>query len=169
MNRTWGATGRSGRIAPDPPGFSAALRSIRQNESHLEDHLVSGHFAIVDGHFLVLYPSAFDILQRLVGAFDALEDRVLKTHLADAADFGDACDGHDVVLDVGDPALESDVQSARLVPLKQSAGFAARVRDSSRSFPDRYLARRFYDWSIADSRARPTRQFDFAQKGQATE
>ena len=40
----------------------------------------------------------FETGLRLVGALDALQDRVLETHPTDAADLGDACDGHFVVL-----------------------------------------------------------------------
>src|SRR5690606_30759203 len=50
--------------------------------------------AVVDRDFLILDPGALEVAQRLVRPFDALHDRVLEALVADAADFGDACDAH---------------------------------------------------------------------------
>lgn len=81
--------------------FSKKIRgrggpSIGQNKGHFQDHLVSGYLAIVDRHFLVLHPGAFDVLQRLVGARYTLDDGVSEARRADAADLANACYCHDV-------------------------------------------------------------------------
>jgi hypothetical protein len=74
---------------------------VSQDERHLQDHLESYDLAIVYLNFLILDPCTFDILQRLVGAFDTLKDCVFKALLADTADFADACNGHDQSFTVG--------------------------------------------------------------------
>ena len=92
------------------------VHSIGQDKRYLEDHLVSRHLAIVDRHFLILDPGALDVLQRLVGALDTLDDGVLKTHCADAADFADACDRHALLLHGCGPAKAQNGQSAPVAP-----------------------------------------------------
>src|SRR5688500_2156993 len=99
---------RKDRFGQDRPAGAATRRAasnqgwlVSQDARHLQDPLESYDRAIVNLNFLILDPCTFDILQRLVGAFDALKDCVFKALLADTADFADACNGHDQSFTVG--------------------------------------------------------------------
>lgn len=86
------------RRAPESAQMAARLVVLSwasfKDEGDLENDLVAGHLSVFYRHFLVLDPRTLDVFQRLVRAVDALDDGVFEALVADAADFGDACDGH---------------------------------------------------------------------------
>lgn len=75
------------------PRSSAPSGSL-EHERDFEDDFVTSHFAVIYRHFLVFDPRPLDILQRLIGPCDALDNRVLKALRTDAAYLGDTSDCH---------------------------------------------------------------------------
>jgi len=66
----------TGRVIP---AGLCGYRSVSQDETNLHRDAVLSDFTVIDQGFLLLDPDALDVLQRLVGAFNALFDCVVKS------------------------------------------------------------------------------------------